>query len=198
VSDPERVRTPEVTADILEMISDPIRWEIYTRLRNYGARKAPSLARRIGIGETSMMRHLRMLEEAGFVATDDDAVPERQRNWRHIPGGVRLTKLLADGVHPQLIRRWIRGYAVHQAQLHREWVDDMATAPEEWQNASMNMGYWLRLTAEELEELTQDLRAVLEAKRWMDTSIDVRRDDSDPQQRIVYVPMNAFPVRGER
>lgn len=188
-------RTPDVTAEVLEVMSEPVRWRAYVWLRNFGPRKAAGLARRLGLGETSMLRHLVAMQSVGFVAADDEAVPERQRTWNHVPGGLRLTELVGvETVDAMAMRRWMQAFLLSQHQFLRDWVQEEATWPVEWSQASMNHDYWFRLEPQELEELTQELRGVLESDKWARRSVE-RRPRRDDSQVLVYVPANAIPVR---
>ncbi|WP_265442600.1 hypothetical protein [Flexivirga meconopsidis] len=141
-----------------------------------------------------MQRHLVAMQEVGFVAPDDEGKPERQRLWSHVPGGLRLTQLVGnDAVDPLAMRRWMQAFLLSQHQFLREWVLDETNWPVEWAQASMNHDYWFRLNARELEELTNELRAVLESEKW--ASKTVERVGADDTTVLVYVPANAVPVR---
>lgn len=180
-------------------MGDAVRWRTYVYLRAFGPRKAATLSKRIGVGETSMLRHLLAMRDVGFVTADDESKPERQRLWRYVPGGIRLTDVVGKvDTDPAAMRRWMQAYLMSQHLLLKEWVNEETLWPTEWSRAAYNYDYWYELTAEELNQLTEDLRQVLEEK-WGHRRVEHRIGPNiDPTLTLVYVPANAIPVRDSR
>ena len=194
MSESEPRRTPEITPEILEIMSDPVRMRAYGLLRGLGIQKASALASRAAVSEAVMLLHLRVMREIGFVV-DLDTGPERFRRWEAVPGGVRLTEAVGDARFDQAMQRWMEAYVQVQAFLLESWVRDEPHEELQWRHAAANGDFWMHLTASELDQLGQELWSV--AMKWYEISIARRStgQEVDDEVRPVYVAVDAVPLR---
>ena len=173
-------------------MSEPVRWRAYQFLHGLGPRKAARLAAMTGVGQASMLKHLDLLHSIGFVAADDDALPARQRTWRAVPGGLRLSGL-EESADVAAMKRWLQVFVMSQGLLLRDWVDAEESWPLAWREAALNYDYWLHLTLPELQQMTDEIHEVTE--RWNRLS---HARSHPAEAEAIYVVTNAFPHRDPR
>lgn len=169
---------------------DPIRWRSYGLLRGLGPMRAKELSAKVAVSEASMLKHLALMEEVGFARPDKETgSAPRYQMWSAIEGGLRLTGLEAS-TNPDHMQQWMQAYLLSQNLLMRTWAKEEATWPIEWREASLNYEYWMKLTLDELQELTDEIQEVTE--RWKERS---RSREKPEGAEAIFISTNAFPVR---
>ncbi len=149
----------------LSALAHPLRRRLADILRAYGPATASTLAERTGQGVGNVSHHLRVLGAAGIIEEAPElARDRRERWWRRASPNLSWQQsdhasdpagaLVAQTVQSMLLDR-------HTAAA-REWL--LTEQPPEWVDAAFVADRWLRLTPEELEEMGQELIAVL--LRW--------------------------------
>lgn len=181
MSSEERPRPRELTdARTLRALAHPARIALYEELAYGGAMTATELSKRIGETPTACSFHLRQLAKYGFVE-EAGGGKGRNRPWRltslgwNIPAAAHdpETQIAGDAVL-RLSRE--RAFARYQ-----RWQETKVGYPREWHEAADDSDYLTYVTPEELEQLNQELHAVLE--RFWDRL-------ADPAKR----PPGALPV----
>jgi DNA-binding transcriptional ArsR family regulator len=181
MSSEERLEPRRLTdAKTLRALAHPVRIALYEALAyGGGAMTATELGERIGETATTCSFHLRQLAKYGFVE-EAGGGKGRARPWRLTSLGWNIpvtndpeTRLAGDAVL-RLARE--RAFARYQ-----RWRETKTDYPQEWQEASNDSEYVSYVTPEELQQLKEDLHAVL--GRFWDRI-------ADPAQR----PPGALPV----
>lgn len=178
----ERPEVREVTdARTLRALAHPVRIAIIEVLSLGGALTATAVGERIGESPTTCSFHLRQLARYGFVE-EAGGGKGRARPWRMTSIGMRFASshddpeaAIAAGALMRLLRE-------RQFGRYRTWLETRTTYPRQWQDAADSSQYVLYLTAAELEQLSQELSALL-VPRCLERI-------SDPSKR----PPGAVPV----
>lgn len=170
----------------------PLRVRMFDELAARGPATATELARRLGESTGATSYHLRLLARHGFIEEDPDRGSARERWWRAAPGPLKLVG--DESLHStdpsvrQAVRlvlsEWNR--ARHERLVH--WLSAQDAWTREWQEAALDDTTHLKLRAEELAELGQELRGVL--WRWKDRC----RDRDVEGTTDVEIQVNAFPL----
>ena len=156
-------------------------------------RTATDCAAVVGASASACSYHLRELERYGFVERDDspaDAVDGRTRRWRATAVGFTLGAGPVSEATPE--ERAVFGAVLGAARLEnerlaREFVETVADAPAEWQDAAKFWTYELSLTASELDEVASRIDDLLKPHR-----VGVKRRPAK-SARTVHVAIDAFP-----
>lgn len=147
-------------AAALKALAHPLRMDLLESLLVDGPGNATELAHRLGDSPSNCSWHLRKLAEHGFVSEVEGATG-RSRPWRATSEGVSWGKADAapevtqagHGLTDMLLSRELQRLRAAQAVEHLE--------PPEWREASTVVQSALWLTAEEAEEISQELKALL-------------------------------------
>ena len=179
----------------LRALAHPLRLRLLGALRLDGPATASSLARRFEVSSGLTSYHLRALAERGFVEDDPGRDGGRQRWWRsahdahewQLPadgdaaadaGQLEAAKaLLAE--HARVYARWIEKVAAAEADLEPEWRGATALADR-----------WMRLDADQLARLTEEIQAVV------DRFAREAAESDHPGARRVGTLFAAFPDDG--
>ncbi|TXL60594.1 ArsR/SmtB family transcription factor [Aeromicrobium terrae] len=194
MSTPRRSGSPEVRtvteAVALSALAHPVRSRLIDALQVDGPSTASVLARRTDQAVGNVSHHLRVLAEAGLVEEAPElAKDRRERWWRLATAGFRWS-------HSDLVgdpAAEAAGAAAESLQLRRQvdrtsaWLD-AAESNETWRDAAFATQSWLRLTPEELAELSQEIVALV--RRWSEREVD---DDLERESVIVY--SRGFPSK---
>jgi DNA-binding MarR family transcriptional regulator len=151
-------------ARTLRALAHPARIALYEELAyGGGAMTATELSKRIGETPTACSFHLRQMAKYGFVE-EAGGGKGRARPWRLTSFGWNIpaahdpeTQVAGDAVL-RLSRE--RAFARYQ-----RWQETKALHPREWLEAADDSDYLSYLTAEELQQVNQELHAVLEQFR---------------------------------
>jgi DNA-binding transcriptional ArsR family regulator len=181
------IRTVTETA-VLSALAHPFRARLIDALKVDGPSTVSALSQRTGQAVGSVSHHLKVLAEVRVV----EEVPElardrRERWWRLVDAGWRWTT--SDFAHDPVAAT--AAHAAESAQFNRqvarthEWLDSHEPAGE-WADAAFATQNWLRLTPDELSQLSGELVALLQ--RWADRPTD---DGAEREPVIVYA--RGFP-----
>jgi DNA-binding transcriptional ArsR family regulator len=188
-----RITDPEV----LKGLTHPLRRKLYDQLTHFGPATVSTLAERFAADPGQISYHLRELGRRGFI----EEVPElardrRERWWRAAPESMSWSttefadpagRAVADTVLQQMIAdQFERLAAYHEAR--GSW-------PAEWTTAATASNSYLRLTPDELRELSAELDTVLRRWREVGRAADEVRPDERPAdgRENVFVFLHAFP-----
>lgn len=173
---------------VLRAIAHPLRNRILTELTATGPMRAADIARELGIPANQASFHLRQLARYGLVEEDREAARDRRdRVWRptsetglHLdlplieeqPGGQA-----ASTVFRRNAAAWGRVIIDHAFEGERvpgtkRWVGEKA----------------LRLTKEEVNELSEELDAV--ARRWTERT---RGQEGERRTYLLYSILQPYP-----
>ncbi|WP_188896664.1 winged helix-turn-helix domain-containing protein [Microlunatus endophyticus] len=155
--------TPELSVDALLKLANVVRFRIYVALRAFGTLRARQLAELTGVTETSMNRHLDVMREVGFVQVSQTGKTRQSWLWSAVPGGVRVGRIEGGEIQEAALE-WLRAVSGGYGIIASQWPSVAASWPQTWQSAAETSDWVMHLTAQQLDELAADLRAV--AMKW--------------------------------
>jgi DNA-binding transcriptional ArsR family regulator len=185
--------TEERTIDLesLKALAHPLRIKIIDVLSTYGSFTASGLAERLGESSGATSYHLRQLEKHGFVREVAGKGTGRERWWERVPGGLTLgsKEFTASEVGREASQLVMREWATSRERTLREFMDaGLDVLPQPWIDASVISLTSVNLTAEQLNQFTEEFMAVVRA------FADKYRGQSVEGARPVQIQFHAFPV----
>lgn len=190
----------EIDTTALQGLAHPLRVRIFDELNAHGPATSSELARRFGESSGATSYHLRQLARHGFVEEVADRGTSRERWWRVPPGRIRLE---ADAMRRDssaavreaaqvVLSEWHRGRTERAAY----WQATTTTWPREWVAGSLVATTHLRLRADEMAELSDELNDVL--SRWNDAMADRLAAEPAEDTYMVEVQIDVFPLEPPR
>ncbi len=192
-SGPERSVQRVTDPVTLRALAHPTRLGLLGLLRSRGPLTATQAAGLIGESSASCSFHLRQLAKYGLVE-EAGTGRGRERPWRAVAMFTDVPELAED---PDLAEAAGQFRAViverYFAQLRR-WLEVRADEPAEWQQAAQLGDTLLYLTAAELTELGDQVRALTD--RYIGRLTDP--GSRPPDARLVGYLHLAFPLAGDQ
>jgi DNA-binding transcriptional ArsR family regulator len=188
VSPDPRVVHPDVRQ--LTALAHPLRSRLLSALRHEGPATATALATRLGTNSGATSYHLRQLAEVGLVEDDPEHAHGRDRWWRAAHGQTTWrTTDYADDPDADAAVGWLLRRHANMAQgWVADWLDEREHWSAEWQGVADQSDYHVRLSADGLQAMLDEVHAVIQR----------HRDAADPDlhdAEDVAVLLQAFPVR---
>jgi DNA-binding transcriptional ArsR family regulator len=195
-SDDSQPRRPsdirELTdARALRALTHPVRVALIEELVHGGAMTATELGERIGETPTTCSFHLRQLAKYGFVE-EAGGGHGRSRPWRmtgvgwtFAPGGDPEAEIASEAA--------LRVFRDRSFARYGTWRRTRKAYSPQWREASEDSEYLFYLTAEELAQLSAELREVLMRWRQFEGRVDDparRPPDSLPVETLLF----SFPI----
>ena len=143
----------------LRALTHPVRIALIGKLVLHGPLTATEAGELIGESPTTCSFHLRQLAKYGFVE-EAGGGSGRARPWRMTTIGLSVTaredseSQLAEDALVRMVRE-------RQLERYWTWLQTRASYPRRWRDAADDSAYVFYLTIEELEQLTEDLTAIL-------------------------------------
>ncbi|MBR7831876.1 helix-turn-helix transcriptional regulator [Actinospica durhamensis] len=183
----EEVRVHIDDPEALAALAHPMRTKLLNHLISAGPATASQAARAVGDTPSNSSYHLRTLAKFGWVAAQDSA-DGRERPWRALVTGFDID-LAADPRSPAgRNAAALAALTLRQAQQEaREALTRFPALERAWQEATSFNAYTLRVTPDELAELTRRIDAVLRPY------IAATRDARPPGAALASVAFQAFP-----
>jgi DNA-binding transcriptional ArsR family regulator len=179
-----------VDATSLQGLAHPLRVQLLEQLTLYGPATATQLADRLHESSGAASYHLRQLERYGFVEEDPGRGTGRERWWRRVPGAISINtpELIDHGAGRDAATLVTNEF--HRGRVARldHWHATADTWPRDWQDASGELAVHLRVTAQEMAELTEQVETLLFA--WRDRLGDRAGDELTD----IEVQVAAFPL----
>jgi DNA-binding transcriptional ArsR family regulator len=183
------VRTLDLAS--LKVLAHPLRVQIIDELSQFGPFTASKLAERLGESSGATSYHLRQLAKHDFVREVEGKGTARERWWERVPGGISVDRrTVSDSVAGQTAAELVlRQWQENSALLLRTFIAHATDVlPAEWIDASTTSTANVRLTLEQLDGLSADVR------RAIDAIVERYRDQETPDARPVQIQFNAFPL----
>jgi len=181
----------QLDADALKGLAHPLRVEIFDILAVYGPHTASGVAERVGESSGVTSYHLRQLAKHGFVREVEGRGTARERWWERTPGAIAVAPPAEDAsageraASSTLMRHWEQS----RSRLLGDFIARAETdLSKRWMLASSISWANLRLTAEQLEQLSQAWDA------FSAEHLEPLRGRDEPGSRPVQIQFNAFPV----
>jgi len=187
----ERIPDRQLDMESLKALAHPLRVQILDTLSTYGQFTASGLAERLGESSGATSYHLRQLERHGFVREVQGRGTGRERWWERMPGAINLNATDIEhtpatlAASKTIVRQWSRSRA--------ELLDDfqergLEVLPQEWITATIVSTINMRLTVEQLREISQKW------DEFIDPFVLKYRGQNPAGSRPVQIHFNAFPV----
>lgn len=140
----------------LRALAHPLRLDLIELLGAGGPATAAECARRLGTSQASCSFHLRQLAKYGFVEEAQSSGDRRERRWQ-------LTELEQRwSAESPGAEQFERVFVGREADRILAWRASAVEQPESWREAAFLGGVTVPLTATELADVRQSLRAVLD------------------------------------
>jgi DNA-binding transcriptional ArsR family regulator len=191
---PEASRPPELRkvddARTLRALAHPVRIALIEALSLGGAMTATELAEEIGESPTTCSFHLRQLAKYGFVE-EAGGGKGRARPWRMTSIGMEIPTV--DDPETTIAATAVaRLFRERQLDRYQTWLATNATYPLQWRDAAGDTQLVFYMTAEELKQLNEELRA-LAGPRFQERLTDpsLRPAGAVPVEMLIF----SYPVR---
>jgi DNA-binding transcriptional ArsR family regulator len=148
----------------LRALAHPLRVRLLGLLRTDGPATATLLAKRVGESSGATSYHLRQLAAYGFVEDDPErGGAGRQRWWRstHTSTEWRDADSTYDAEPHGVLDDWSHQMLRAQLRQVERWLAERTEWDKSWVEAADLSGWTLRLTAEQLAGLRDELHAIL-------------------------------------
>lgn len=194
---PDEARLPEdaavtvTNADTLRAMASPIRMRILGTLRVNGEQTVGNISEQLGEAPGAISYHLGQLAGAGLVEKVKSPDGDRRKSWwKACQSAIRLEgsgeKNGADNAKAMDMFR--RSTALSYEMAYERFLDKLPELPREWADACTSDDHVLRLTAEEMSSMLEELNEVV--RRWQ-IKAGVHGDD-EPGVEPVALILQAF------
>ncbi len=139
---------------VLAAMSHPLRRRLLDLLHLDGPATASMLAAKTGQAVGNISHHIKVLAAAKLVEQAPElARDQRERWWRRVSKTLRWAAAdfpddpVAEAAEVLVLER--------QTAVARQWIAERESYPEPWRGAPFAMDTWIRLSADELDELNE-------------------------------------------
>ena len=174
----------------LRALTHPVRIALIEALLLGGAMTATEVGERIGESPTTCSFHLRQLAKYGFVE-EAGGGKGRARPWRLSSVGMQFASAHDDPETEVAAGALVRMLRERQFGRYRTWLETNRSYPREWRDAAGSSESIMYLTAGELEELSQEVLALV-LPRFRERLTDPAR--RPPDAVPVEILMLAYPI----
>ncbi|MGF1428621.1 hypothetical protein [Kitasatospora sp. LaBMicrA B282] len=174
----------------LRAMTHPLRWRLYELLLTNGPSTASRLGQIVGATPGHLSYHLHELAKYGYATEAPELQQDgRERWWKAVAGGIRWSSdSLPDTEAGREAERRIEQLMFNrQHERLQAWWDHRKEAPEAWQHAAFSTDAVASLTSGELEQMAQELQAVI--SKWCSHG---RQAEDSGDRRPVFVFAHAF------
>ena len=178
-------------AKALAALAHPFRARIMDALKVDGPSTASALAQRTGQAVGSASHHLKVLSEAELVEEAPElAKDKRERWWRLAAPGTRWSRQdFADDAAAFAAANAAEALAFQrQVDRTRDWMSNAESDPV-WDDAAFATQQWLRVSPEELHQVSAEIVEVL--LRWSNRQVP----DDGVHREPVFVYARGFPAQ---
>lgn len=177
--------------EVLAVLANPVRTRLLDVLRVDGPATASRLAEQVGVAVGSVSHHVKVLAGAGFVREVPElAKDRRERWWALVSDAWQWSRAdVAEGPAKEAITVAAESLNLsRQMTLARDWLDRAVDHPG-WEGAAFASQSWMRLSEDELRELSDEVTSLLH--RWRRREIP----DDGAERKSVFVFARGFPAR---
>lgn len=180
--------TRDVTdAKVLSALSHPLRGRLLDILKVDGPATASTLAERTDQAVGNISHHLKVLAQCELIAEAPElAKDRRERWWRTIPMRIRWSS--DSFAHDASAEAVARAASSRNLEKHFE-LARAALMADDKDEESFATDTWLRLSADELRQLSEQIVAVVH--QWADREIP----DDGEDRRPSYFFAHGFPAQ---
>jgi DNA-binding transcriptional ArsR family regulator len=174
----------------LRALTHPVRIALIEALLLHGAMTATEVGERISESPTTCSSHLRQLEKYGFVE-EAGGGKGRSRPWRLTSTGMQFSSVHADPETEMAAGALVRMLRDRQFARYQTWLETNQNFPRVWRDAAASNESILYLTPGELDELGEEVLALV-LPRFRERLTDPAR--RPPDSLPVEILMLAYPI----
>ena len=174
----------------LRALTHPVRIALIEALLLHGAMTATEVGEQIGESPTTCSFHLRQLEKYGFVE-EAGGGKGRSRPWQLTSTGMQFRSAHADPETEMAAVALVRMLRDRQFARYRTWLETSQNFPREWRDAAGSSESIIYLTPTELEELSEEVLALV-LPRFRERLTDPAR--RPPDAVPVEILMMSYPI----
>ena len=174
----------------LRALTHPVRIALIEALLLHGAMTATEVGEQIGESSTTCSFHLRQLEKYGFVE-EAGGGKGRSRPWRLTSSGMQFRSAHADPETEMAAVALVRMLRDRQFARYQTWLETSQNFPREWRDAAGSSESIIYLTPTELEELSEEVLALV-LPRFRERLTDPAR--RPPDAVPVEILMMSYPI----
>jgi DNA-binding transcriptional ArsR family regulator len=178
-------------AQTMRALAHPVRIAVLEALAIGGPMTATQVGEQIDESPTTCSFHLRQLAKYGFVE-EAGGGKGRARPWQVTTVGFNIPSTHDDPEADIAATALSSVFRERQLRRYQTWRDTRGTYPQQWRDAANDSEYIMYLTVGELEEVAQQLHAVL-MPRFQDgrlTDPSMRPPGSVPVELLMF----AYPL----
>jgi DNA-binding transcriptional ArsR family regulator len=177
--------------ETLRAFHHPTRRRMVDYLFLHGPTQVGTLARELGQQVGSISHHLRMLQRAGVVAPAPELATDGRTSWWRLEQDSVIWSVddFADAAERMQAKAAQRLNIDHHIAKLAAWMRESERADAAWRHAAFSSDALAMASAEELEQLSEALRAAV--REWRE-GIDL---DDGTERRPVFVFTHGFPTR---
>jgi len=166
-AEPQQPQLPELRkitdAQTMRALAHPVRIALIEELSLGGPMTATEVGEHIGESPTTCSFHLRQLAKYGFVE-EAGGGKGRARPWRMTSIGMSFSPTHDDPDAEIAATALSRVLRERQLARYETWLQTKAAYPRRWREAADESEWGAYLTAEELEQLNDELVAMLRSR----------------------------------
>ncbi|MFI9149055.1 ArsR/SmtB family transcription factor [Streptomyces sp. NPDC053367] len=180
----------------LKALAHPLRLRLYRGLTIARAATASQLAEQVDEAVSLVSYHLRKLAEHGLIEeAEGRSADGRERWWQPASDGISIRdEDFRDAPEKAAVHTAAsRLFFEQRADMFRRWMDERAHWGDAWNAAANSSESTLRLTADELTELSTEMLALLRRYDERGRAADAAGDTEGRENVAVHT--YAFPFR---
>ncbi|WP_435173173.1 helix-turn-helix domain-containing protein [Actinacidiphila sp. bgisy145] len=189
---------PRITdLDALKVFTHPLRIRIYRALYTSREATASRLADQVDEAVSLVSYHLRKLAAHGFIVEAPGRGGDGRERWWQLSSDRGFTFRNADfDDRPEgaaVVSQVTRQLLATRNERYEQYLDEQAAWSREWTSAAFSSEYMPRLTAAELQEMADEMSALM--RRWTERGRAAEEAGDIEGREHVAVQMYGFPYR---
>jgi DNA-binding transcriptional ArsR family regulator len=197
-SNPQMQLRKVTDARTMRALAHPVRIALVEALSLGGAMTATEVGERIGESPTTCSFHLRQLAKYGWVE-EAGGGKGRARPWRIAAIGFSLSNTNDDPETDIAATTLSSLFQQRQLARYQTWQETKATYPRKWRNAATGSEYIFYLTADELDQFTDEMHELLMSRFPVERLTDPskRPAGSVPVELLLFAYPMELPKPGD-
>lgn len=183
--------------DALKVFTHPLRIRLYRALYTARTATASHLADQVDEAVSLVSYHLRKMAAHGFIVEAPEKSSDGRERWWKVSSERGFSFRTADFAdRPEgvaVLNEVTRQLLATRSERYERYLGEQAAWPAEWTQAAFSSEYMPRLTAAELQEMADDIVALM--NRWIDRGRVAEEAGDTADREHVAVQMYGFPFR---
>jgi DNA-binding transcriptional ArsR family regulator len=183
--------------EALKVFTHPLRIRLYSAL--YTAREATAshLSDQVDEAVSLVSYHLRKMAAHGFIEEAEGHGSDGRERWWKVSsarGFTFRTRDFADRPEGAAVLTQVsRQLLATRTERYAQYLDEQSCWAREWNEAAFTSEYLPLLTADELQQMAEEVGALMQ--RWIDVGQAAEAAGDTADRRHVAVQLYGFPTR---